>query len=620
MGCTSSKNTRILGGTREWNAPLLRSMTMPVRRRRWKRKESQHLVALTSTTYGVLRLLDLPDQDSPEAMTTEDVQESYESLWSLSLQSTKAPKNWSKACFLPEIRSVIEDVYAYKPEIINTAELMAGLEDECLSPPSSFTWCKAKMYTRSFSLSSIPAVHKLDAVLRRHAKPSAVLAKYHSCIALPKTLCLHRSDEENSKPLFADPSPAGQFSSPSPVTCTSKRSSSKKKSKRNAASALPFTPLKSSLAQKLGLCSANIQSNPKSSSARKKSIDNETPECMPLMSIENTVGNRITASSICTVKKAAKKKRATPEKSSQTKCYAENLPPQLTVSKSYHTILSDGTEEIESPIFDPELLQNFERAVEQIGSDEKWLSSTLGHNLISPSSCSHEEEATPLKPKHLMLFGGLSASKRNRISDSGRGEDHLTVGTELGSMELYVLDSTTHYFKEDVLEDKHQQLKRELKSFPWLCPPAGENSVVLYSTSLHGIRKTFEDCNSLQGILRGFGVHVDERDVSMHSGFLQELKNLMREKTVTVPRLFIKGHYIGGVEEAQQLHEDGKLANLLEGIRKEDSSSVCDGCGGMRFIPCLDCSGSCKIITDGNEVVRCPDCNENGLIRCPICC
>jgi hypothetical protein len=25
------------------------------------------------------------------------------------------------------------------------------------------------------------------------------------------------------------------------------------------------------------------------------------------------------------------------------------------------------------------------------------------------------------------------------------------------------------------------------------------------------------------------------------------------------------------------------------------------------------------LITDMNEVIRCPECNENGLMRCPIC-
>ena len=150
------------------------------------------------------------------------------------------------------------------------------------------------------------------------------------------------------------------------------------------------------------------------------------------------------------------------------------------------------------------------------------------------------------------------------------------------------------------------------------CPPGGDDRVVLYLTSLRGIRKTFEDCHSLRMILQSFPVWVDERDVSMHAEFRQELKDLVGGPVI-VPRVFVKGRYIGGSEEVRRLHEDGKLAELLNDLPVVHFRKPCDGCGGVRFVPCPDCSGSCKIITDANEVARCPDCNENGLIRCPVC-
>ncbi|KAH7282996.1 hypothetical protein KP509_35G055600 [Ceratopteris richardii] len=166
--------------------------------------------------------------------------------------------------------------------------------------------------------------------------------------------------------------------------------------------------------------------------------------------------------------------------------------------------------------------------------------------------------------------------------------------------------------------------KNPLAKFEELCPPGGENTVVLYTTSLRGIRKTFEDCNNLRSALESFQVAVDERDVSMHQDFRVELKQMMDNKPVTVPRLFIKGRYIGGAEEVLQLHEDGQLGPLLEGLPQDHrgSGQPCDGCGGARFVPCLECSGSRKVVDPDNpkEVIRCPDCNENGLIQCPICC
>ncbi|XP_024366054.1 uncharacterized protein [Physcomitrium patens] len=157
-----------------------------------------------------------------------------------------------------------------------------------------------------------------------------------------------------------------------------------------------------------------------------------------------------------------------------------------------------------------------------------------------------------------------------------------------------------------------------LSQYETKCPPGGEHRVVLYLTSLRGIRKTFEDCHSLRMILQSFTVWIDERDVSMHAEFRQEVTDLLGGP-VMVPRLFIKGRYIGGSDEVRRLHEEGNLGPLLQDLPVVQYRQPCDGCGGVRFVPCPECSGSCKIITETNDVAQCPDCNENGLIRCPVC-
>ncbi|KAG6543183.1 hypothetical protein Mapa_015432 [Marchantia paleacea] len=158
--------------------------------------------------------------------------------------------------------------------------------------------------------------------------------------------------------------------------------------------------------------------------------------------------------------------------------------------------------------------------------------------------------------------------------------------------------------------------------FEYRCPPGGERRVVLYLTSLRGIRKTYDDCRQLKLLLKAFGVAIDERDVSMHSGFRQELVSLLGEQ-LSVPRLFIKGHYVGGAEEVARLHDEGRLASLLPEFRLARQMSWnpehCQGCGGMRFVPCLECSGSRKVRDEEDQIAQCPDCNENGLMKCPVC-
>ncbi|WKA01618.1 hypothetical protein VitviT2T_019889 [Vitis vinifera] len=161
-----------------------------------------------------------------------------------------------------------------------------------------------------------------------------------------------------------------------------------------------------------------------------------------------------------------------------------------------------------------------------------------------------------------------------------------------------------------------------LLGFEERCPPGGSDAVVLYTTSLRGIRKTFEDCTSIRFLLESFRVIFYERDVSMHLEFREELWRILDCKALP-PRLFIKGRYIGGAEQVLGLHEQGRLRALFHGLPIDHSKGPCEGCAGIRFVMCYKCCGSRKIVSDdGNHGLsnNCPHCNENGLIICPICC
>ncbi|CAI9780225.1 unnamed protein product [Fraxinus pennsylvanica] len=158
-----------------------------------------------------------------------------------------------------------------------------------------------------------------------------------------------------------------------------------------------------------------------------------------------------------------------------------------------------------------------------------------------------------------------------------------------------------------------------LESFDKKCPPGGENEVIIYTTTLRGIRKTFEDCNKARSIIESHDVRLFERDISMHAGFKEELRGLIGTKDVKVPSVFVKGRLIGGADEMVKLDEEGKLEILLNGIPQ--AAAECRRCGGARFLMCMMCNGSCKVLdVEEKKSVKCSECNENGLIQCSMCC
>ncbi|XP_021754394.1 uncharacterized protein At3g28850-like [Chenopodium quinoa] len=237
--------------------------------------------------------------------------------------------------------------------------------------------------------------------------------------------------------------------------------------------------------------------------------------------------------------------------------------------------------------------------------------------------------------------GNNEAKKQlNRLRKSGLTRDEseslevqVPVSGKIGGSlkaNPFILRDRLEKEKEgkEAVFDKIMKSKRDpLSDFPEMCPPGGAHLVVLYTTSLGGVRRTFEDCNRVRMILENHRVVFDERDVSLHAPFLGELKELVSNGDgagvpcpVPVPRLFVKGRYLGGAEEVVELNESGRLGRIMSSARVERGLGWqgCEGCGGARFVPCMECGGSCKKIV-GDEKERCPKCNENGLVHCPLC-
>uniref|UniRef100_A0A803MXV2 Glutaredoxin domain-containing protein n=1 Tax=Chenopodium quinoa TaxID=63459 RepID=A0A803MXV2_CHEQI len=192
-------------------------------------------------------------------------------------------------------------------------------------------------------------------------------------------------------------------------------------------------------------------------------------------------------------------------------------------------------------------------------------------------SSSRRKSLSPLFDPELIdsLEKELSMEKEEQIKE-------MVCSKEVKSV------SKSKYFSRN----NHNSSSTLFEGYPEKCPPGGEDCVVIYTTTLRGIRKTFEDCNVVRSVVESYNIRVIERDVSMDSGFKEELRKLMGTKGVKVPIVFVKGRIIGGAEEVVRLDEEGKLEGLLEGIAT--ASIGCQGCGGIRGKSPVFASSACQ--------------------------
>ncbi|CAL5367845.1 unnamed protein product [Camellia sinensis] len=248
-----------------------------------------------------------------------------------------------------------------------------------------------------------------------------------------------------------------------------------------------------------------------------------------------------------------------------------------------------------------------------------------------------ENLQTPPKPMWLQILDNKSNSNSTSTSNSN-SNTNSNAASIISEFDPDVISTFRKALEELPAANpfhlkplEGEKVNGDVTGFNFI--PQSKDRVVLYFTSLRGVRKTYEDCCYVRVILKGTDVRIDERDLSMHSGFKDELKELLGDgfNGGGLPRVFVGKKLIGGTEEIRRLHEDGQLEKLLEGCEKvDDGGGVCAACGDTRFVPCETCSGSCKVYYEGDYdeecdeseygFQRCPDCNENGIVRCPMCC
>ncbi|KAH8409142.1 hypothetical protein KR009_008968 [Drosophila setifemur] len=148
--------------------------------------------------------------------------------------------------------------------------------------------------------------------------------------------------------------------------------------------------------------------------------------------------------------------------------------------------------------------------------------------------------------------------------------------------------------------------------------------VVLYSTSMGIIRDTYAKCANVKQILRTLLIKFEERDIFMSVEYQQEMRERLHDETIRVPQLFVEGQHIGDADTVERLNESGELRQLLKPYKSIATAYTCQMCGGYRLLPCPSCSGSKKSVhrnhfTAEFVALKCMNCDEVGLVKCPNC-
>lgn len=151
-----------------------------------------------------------------------------------------------------------------------------------------------------------------------------------------------------------------------------------------------------------------------------------------------------------------------------------------------------------------------------------------------------------------------------------------------------------------------------------------QGKVVVYTTSMGVVRQTYQRCLQVQRILGTLLVAYEERDVSMNRQIQLELMERMNKRQIVVPQVFVEGQYLGDADLIEKLNEAGDLRQILRRYKRIGQETICDSCGGFRYLPCPVCNGSKKSIhrnhfTTEFVALKCINCNEAGLIRCNVC-
>lgn len=75
-----------------------------------------------------------------------------------------------------------------------------------------------------------------------------------------------------------------------------------------------------------------------------------------------------------------------------------------------------------------------------------------------------------------------------------------------------------------------------------------EGKIIVYTTSIRTVRKTYDDCKYVLGVFHNLRVRIEERDIyinEFHHRELEERLDLKNVLKLPVPQIYINGQHVG---------------------------------------------------------------------------
>lgn len=269
--------------------------------------------------------------------------------------------------------------------------------------------------------------------------------------------------------------------------------------------------------------------------------------------------------------------------------------------------LEKSEKKSEKPVFDTDLVESFEKAMEQL-SQEEWYAV-------------RNMEVSSANPKEIVQLVNSLRSDANAPKTTKKAQTNAAI-TALKSNKMVETDAVS---SDNIINNNKQLLTGGRKSPIRPKNLSGEENekrgsdesvVVLYSTTWQGNLKVFEDCNAVRMILRSVGASFDERNIHEHPEYEQQLKQNI-STPIIVPTLWVKGRCMAGADNILQLYKKGILGSLLrEAIPGSKAPCICRG---GKFLICPLCKGRGRLVRLGEIASSCRHCSGTGLIKCTNC-